>query len=96
MPVRRVINGPVVDALFRVRGITVALAHPPELAAAIRWKAVGVQWDLAQESCHFDSCSHRPFSRELQLARTLAHLHVVHAEIHQMTSAVGNIASSGA
>src|SRR5437879_11614061 len=63
---------------------------------AIRRNCVGVQrtWIQVRRNLHCGMNS--PFSSQLHLAPSRSHLHAVHAEIHQVTSAVGYITAASA
>src|SRR4029077_608183 len=63
---------------------------------AIRRNCVSVQGTRIEISRNLHRGMNSPFSSQLYLALSRSHLHAVHAEIHQVTSAVGYITATSA
>src|SRR5260370_41852274 len=63
---------------------------------AIRRNCVSVQRTWIQVCRNLHCGMNRPFSSQLSLALSRSHLHAVHAEIHQVTSAVRYITATSA
>ena len=63
---------------------------------SVRRNAVGSRRNGAKVGGDIHSSVHCPSSRQPHLARIRSHLNVVHAEIHEMAPAIGNVASAGA
>src|SRR4029077_3116259 len=63
---------------------------------AIRRNCVSVQWTRIQVSRNLHCGMNSPFSSQFYLALSRSHLHAVHTEIYQVTSAVGYITAANA